>query len=1038
MKIKKVEIEGFRAYKLKEDGTFDFMINDEKPSNFIAIYAPNGFGKSSFYDAIEWGFTANLERYVREQNRKNNELAARGTKKSGIAQRIIRNKEVTDNIPTRVQIDTTRDIYGRTLGKIRADSRDLKFKEDETVEGTECYRSIILSQDGIDRFLREVKPQERYNLFMEYFGGETEKIRQELTYLHNDNNTILENLKADRIEIEKKLNEPIDETVISVFNSLILELNNEGESLPLVKDDFSDSTEHEIVSVIISRIHELKSIGESYINNDVFLSNQLTKLQDINKQVSLIREYKLNLEKLENAEKDAKQYQIYFNSLNKIKIEFEENNKKLDEILRLGCSVDLYIKENIELKEEESFIIELNNKKSYLKNKLEVCNYYLTEKEDSVRDINNKILNVNGLLDESSLIYTNINNHQSYLKRIESDIFLKKNTLDIDLVEINKIKSEINNLINIKIDLDTLVYHDISILNIDENIILDYQEIYNSLKNVEIQTQAIQKNHEVLTYQQTIIKDLASLGLQYVSSWPTDNCPLCNSKHPSPEKLKSIINNNELITDVIKDNAYALECMSKNKKILEEKLEEILLETTSQKNNRLAKLQLNLNEVSAKKKQTEYELSILESQMNTYKENIQNLYLKVDNLEKKEFEKKSKDEINQLSIIKNNHLTDIENLKNNIEKIKKNIFDIETKLKISLLKIDETKSKEFFREILKYIQENSIDSDSLLNFYESENNLYISKKEELFDRINQINSTCDILREKMIKNETWIEFDLIFKQKEEISTHLSDLEKNVKSFYNLIYKTTGKLFDFESENVDSFLFNEVDVLRSNYLIVKNKIRKFEHLLEQKDALKPYLISKKLKRDLIIVEDKISKHMLVSSILTDQLNIIFEKLRNRISTFFYTDLINAIYSKIDPHPFFKKVEFIPDFTEMDRPGLNIVIKDECGDIISPNLYFSAAQLNILSLSVFLARALHARDKENNPLSVILIDDPIQSMDSINVLSMIDLLRNISVNFDKQIIISTHDENFFRLLQRKVPTEIFDSKFIRLESFGVVAK
>ena len=69
-----------------------------------------------------------------------------------------------------------------------------------------------------------------------------------------------------------------------------------------------------------------------------------------------------------------------------------------------------------------------------------------------------------------------------------------------------------------------------------------------------------------------------------------------------------------------------------------------------------------------------------------------------------------------------------------------------------------------------------------------------------------------------------------------------------------------------------------------------------------------------------------------------------------------------------------------------------------------LYFSAAQLNILSLSVFLANALHATDKSGAALDVILIDDPIQSMDSINVLATIDLLRNVSERFDKQIIIS----------------------------------
>lgn len=64
------------------------------------------------------------------------------------------------------------------------------------------------------------------------------------------------------------------------------------------------------------------------------------------------------------------------------------------------------------------------------------------------------------------------------------------------------------------------------------------------------------------------------------------------------------------------------------------------------------------------------------------------------------------------------------------------------------------------------------------------------------------------------------------------------------------------------------------------------------------------------------------------------------------------------------------------------------------------------------------------------------DPIQSMDNINVLSTIDLLRSIVVNYKKQIIISTHDENFHNLLKKKMPRDLFKSKFLKLESFGKV--
>ena len=49
-----------------------------------------------------------------------------------------------------------------------------------------------------------------------------------------------------------------------------------------------------------------------------------------------------------------------------------------------------------------------------------------------------------------------------------------------------------------------------------------------------------------------------------------------------------------------------------------------------------------------------------------------------------------------------------------------------------------------------------------------------------------------------------------------------------------------------------------------------------------------------------------------------------------------------------------------------------------------------------------------------LGCILIDDPIQALDDINILSMIDLLRNIAFTQKKQIVITTHDLNFFELL------------------------
>jgi len=89
---------------------------------------------------------------------------------------------------------------------------------------------------------------------------------------------------------------------------------------------------------------------------------------------------------------------------------------------------------------------------------------------------------------------------------------------------------------------------------------------------------------------------------------------------------------------------------------------------------------------------------------------------------------------------------------------------------------------------------------------------------------------------------------------------------------------------------------------------------------------------------------------------------------------------------------------------------------------------------LSLSIFLARALKTKDDKGQSVDCIFIDDPIQSMDSINILSFIDLFRGLILSLDKQLIVSTHEENFHLLLQKKIPSNLFKSTFIEFETFG----
>lgn len=87
---------------------------------------------------------------------------------------------------------------------------------------------------------------------------------------------------------------------------------------------------------------------------------------------------------------------------------------------------------------------------------------------------------------------------------------------------------------------------------------------------------------------------------------------------------------------------------------------------------------------------------------------------------------------------------------------------------------------------------------------------------------------------------------------------------------------------------------------------------------------------------------------------------------------------------------------------------------------------------------MAKALFAKTDKDEDLGCIFIDDPIQALDDINVLSMIDMLRNIAFSLNKQIILTTHDRNFFELLKKKVPSELFGSRFLEMKQRGVFSE
>jgi exonuclease SbcC len=148
MKIKTVKITGFRAFEKEEDSTFDFTTNGEI-MNFASIYAPNGFGKTSFYDAVEWGITHKIQRFDRmvdfEKVRKDNDAP------------LLLNKA---SMSGKVIIETSSQKFENVINKKKV----YKYNEKPA---NEYFQNQILTQDLIDAFLKEEKADKRYENFLE-------------------------------------------------------------------------------------------------------------------------------------------------------------------------------------------------------------------------------------------------------------------------------------------------------------------------------------------------------------------------------------------------------------------------------------------------------------------------------------------------------------------------------------------------------------------------------------------------------------------------------------------------------------------------------------------------------------------------------------------------------------------------------------------------------------------------------------------------------------------------------------------------------
>lgn len=126
------------------------------------------------------------------------------------------------------------------------------------------------------------------------------------------------------------------------------------------------------------------------------------------------------------------------------------------------------------------------------------------------------------------------------------------------------------------------------------------------------------------------------------------------------------------------------------------------------------------------------------------------------------------------------------------------------------------------------------------------------------------------------------------------------------------------------------------------------------------------------------------------------------------------LLQRVYATVDPHPSFRAVRFLTRMSRgRGRLWTSLDDRETGVSVDEPAIVLSSSQLNVLAVSTFLSLNLAI---ESLPLQLVALDDPLQSLDNVNLLGLADLLRRIKAV--RQVIVSTHDERLASLLARKL--------------------
>jgi exonuclease SbcC len=1032
-KIKEIDIEAFRAYEKLQK--FDFINEKSKKiADLVVLYAPNGYGKTSFFEAIEWAITDKISRFT-TPTIKNEVNLGQGN--------ILKNKNSSCSQGSVKIITENDEIFQRNTKKLTGNMKnDYKPASPEN-EIPEELKGLLGEKDSF--CMTNMLAHDKITSFLQTYTAEDKTKALKSFWDSKGAYEILENIEELFKEIEKE------------ENSLTKEVSKDKKSLQLYK--FESNKENELRKLLIdfnsmntSGQIDLKNVVENFdmviLETSLFSKEnnekRLTNENDLNTLDLLINDFPsfMSIKKdLDSKEKEKVQYikkMNTFSDVNKLQDEKSQvQNKKL-ELLKILNSWN-------EFKAITKAILKISeNKKEFS----DFCN----ELKKRLIETNEKISNCEGNIDENTFLL-NKEKEDKISFNLELKIYnnnctnLNKNSrwYEKALYLLNKRKEKRNYLhetINnfetflVKKDCINLIkdYINVEIVsNFEKILVLEKEENEQKQKIIGLENQ-----YEKTMFLCGKINQLVVQGKALVEDSKSKECPLCHSKFKDFTSLIASIkinstNNNEL--DILRNS------LNKEKEINSKKNENIdlkkynfnksiiiilrnLKEAYKKQNDRIASLKLYLIDKNSLISSIQNQNTKINIKYESKCENLKNANLvqtmesqfsnkiiKFEEIIKKEEDKKN-DSFDLLKIIK----LKIQNME---------LDNIELDKKLELLK-----NNEMYINIINYLKPTSLQLESL-NF--NEQLVDLNKKiTTLIKKIVDIEVKVKekFLQEKIQESEDQLKakYDLFLRNSNELLVSYDNYRLRCEKLFKKILIEDIK---FEDSNIEILLKKgRVEISNKNCVVIEclNLLNSINTIINSLQTQKIWINNKNEyeRKEIELKNISIKKEKLLCTKTKIQ-----EYIVDITNKHFDSKTINQIYKKLDPQPSMSSITFNTVISSKKLKTCIYTSNDQDNDQVSPLLYLSSAQVNLLSISIFLAKVL---TEKNNTLDTIFMDDPIQHLDSINLLSFIDLLRTITTSMGRQVIISTHSENFYNLIKMKLDDEYCSSRFIEIGSVG----